>query len=89
MDPDLKKVSLGLDRKIEILFNIIRPVGNSTHYLQQACISNLLVTVFAARRQESFSNTDAYLTLINCSNGRPTHKELTAGPHDHGANTAP
>ena len=37
------------DKKIENLFNIIRTVGSSTHYVQQACTSNLLVTVFAAR----------------------------------------
>jgi hypothetical protein len=47
MDPDLKKLSLEQDKIIENLLNIIRTVGYSTHYLQQACISNLLVTVFA------------------------------------------
>jgi hypothetical protein len=89
MDPDLKKISLGLDKKIEPLLNIIRSVGQSTHYFQQACIINLLVTVFAARHLENFFRTDTFLTLTNCSNGMPTRKELTAGPHDHGANTAP
>ena len=47
MDQDLKKLSLGPDKKIENLLNIIKPVGHSTHYVQQACTSNLLVTVFA------------------------------------------
>jgi hypothetical protein len=47
MDPDLTYRDLRQDKKIENLFNIIRSVGQSTHYLQQACISNLLVTVFA------------------------------------------
>ena len=47
MHPDLKKLSLGQDKIIENLLNIIRTVGYSTHYVQQACISNLLVTVFA------------------------------------------
>ena len=49
----------------------------------------MLVTVFAALRLENFFNTDANLTLFNCRNGRPTRKELTAGPHDGLANTAP
>jgi hypothetical protein len=89
MDPDMKKLSLGLDKKIENLLIIIRSVGQSSHYLQQACISNLLVTVFAARRLDNFLVTDTFLTLINCHNGRPTRKELTAGPHDQEANTAP
>jgi len=47
MDPDLKKLSLGQDKIIENLLNIIRTVGYSSHYVQQACTSNLLVTVFA------------------------------------------
>jgi len=47
MDPDMKKLSLGLDKKIENLLIIIRSVGKSLHSVQQACISNLLVTVFA------------------------------------------
>jgi hypothetical protein len=47
MDPDLTYRDLRQDEKIENLFNIIRPVGQSTHYFQQACMSNLLVTVFA------------------------------------------
>lgn len=42
-----KKPSLGQSKKIENLLNILKSVGQSTHYLQQACISNLLVTVFA------------------------------------------
>jgi hypothetical protein len=47
MDPDMRKLSLGLDKKIENLLIIIRSVGKPLHYVQQACISNLLVTVFA------------------------------------------
>jgi hypothetical protein len=47
MDPDLRYRDLRLDKKIETLFNKIRSVGYSTHYVQQSCISNLLVTVFA------------------------------------------
>jgi hypothetical protein len=89
MDPDMRKLSLGLDKKIENLLIIIRSVGQSLHYVQQACISNLLVTVFAAPRLDSFFTTDNYQTLFNFRNGRPTRKELTAGPHDQEANTAP
>ena len=89
MNPDLKKRCFKQNKKIETLFNIIRPVGESTHYFQQACISNLLVTVFAARRLDYFYTTNVYLTLFNFRNGRPTLKELTAGPHDQEANTAP
>ena len=89
MDPDMRKLSLGLDKKIENLLIIIRSVGQSSHYVQQACISNLLVTVFAARRLDNFLITGNFLTLIKCRNGRPTRKELTAGPHDQEANTAP
>jgi hypothetical protein len=47
MDPYLIYRDYRQDKKIETLFNIIRSVGQSTHYFQQACISNLLVTVFA------------------------------------------
>lgn len=47
MDPDLTYRDLRQDKKIENLFNIIRTVQSSMHYVQQACISNLLVTVFA------------------------------------------
>jgi len=50
MDPDIAYRDLRQDKIIEILFNIIRLVGSSSHNVQQACISNLLVTVFAARR---------------------------------------
>jgi hypothetical protein len=64
MDPDLKKLSLGQNEKIENLLNIIRPVGQSTHYFQQACISNLLVTVFAARRLDSLLLQKAFHPLI-------------------------
>jgi hypothetical protein len=64
MYPDMKKLSLGRYEKIENLFNIIRPVGYSTHYFQQACISNLLVTVFAARRLDSFLVQKTFHPLI-------------------------
>ena len=77
------------DKIIENLLNIIRTVGSSTHYFQQACISNLLVTVFAARHQDKLLITDNFKPSTNLIFGRPTRKELTAGPHDHGANTAP
>jgi len=89
MDPDMRKLSLGLDKKIENLLIIIRSVGQSLHSVQQACISNLLVTVFAAPRLDNFFTTDIYLTLFNFRNGRPTRKELTAIPHAGLANTAP
>jgi hypothetical protein len=81
MDPDLKKLSLGSDKKIENLLNIIRSVRQSTHYFQQACISNLLVTVFAARRLDNLLITNIFQPLTNCVYGRPTRKELTARPH--------
>lgn len=58
MDLDLKILSLRHDKIIENLVNIIRTVGHSTHYLQQACISNLLVTVFAAHRIDISVITD-------------------------------
>ena len=48
MPSDFKKQRLCVDRKIENLLNIIKPIGQSTHYVQQVGISNLLVTVFAA-----------------------------------------
>jgi hypothetical protein len=64
MDLDLKKLSLGQNEKIENLFNIIRSVGQSSHYFQQACISNLLVTVFAFRRQNSLLVQKAFHPLI-------------------------
>ena len=83
MYPDMGKLSLGLDKKIENLIKIIRSVGQSSHYVQQACISNLLdrlllVTVFARRRLDNSFITDVYLTLFNFRNGSPTRKELTA-----------
>ena len=89
MDPDLKYQDLRLDKKIEILFNIIRPVGYSTHYFQQACISNLLVTVFAARHLDKLLITENLKQSIKLIYGRPARKELTAGPHNQEANTAP
>ena len=65
MHQDLKKTSFGLDKKIETLFNnIIRSVGSSTHYVQQSCMSNLLVTVFAFRRQESLLVLKTFHPLI-------------------------
>ena len=81
MYPDLKKLSLGQDKKIENLFNISRSVGQSTHYLQQSGISNLLVTVFAARRIDRLLITDNLIPTTKLIYGRPTRKELTAGPH--------
>lgn len=60
MDPDLTYRDLRLDKKIETLFNIIRPVGYSTHYFQQACISNLLVTVFAALHLDRLLITEKF-----------------------------
>jgi hypothetical protein len=89
MDPDMRKLSLGLDKKIENLFNIIRTVGSSTHYFQQACISNLLVTVFAARRIDKSVITNNFYPTTQLFTARPTRKELTAGPHAKEANTAP
>jgi len=62
---------------IEILYIVIRPVGKSTHYLQQACISNLLVTVFAARR------FDRYVPAKNST------LQPKLSTHDKDANTAP
>jgi hypothetical protein len=89
MDPDMRKLSLGLDKKIENLLIVIRSVGKSLHFVQQACISNLLVTVFAAPRLENSSHAEIYTTLFNFSYGSPTRKELTAMPHAGLANTAP
>jgi len=65
MDPDLKRLSFGQDKKIENLLNVIQPFGNSTHYFQQACISNLLVTVFAARHLDRFFQLQHFNHLIN------------------------
>jgi len=48
MDPKMTYQDLRHNKKIETLLNIIKPVGYPTHYVQQASISNLLVTVFAA-----------------------------------------
>jgi len=86
MDPDMRKLSLGLDKKIENLLIEIRSVGKSLHYVQQACMSNLREQPFVCRGICSTPSsqlfiTDAYLTLFNFRNGRPTRKELTAGPH--------
>ena len=89
MDLDLKKRNFEQDKKIETLFNIIRTVGSSTHYVQQACTSNLLVTVFAARRQDNLLITENFKhQIILVSVGQP-FKELIATSHAHGANTAP
>jgi hypothetical protein len=81
MDPDLKKRNFKHDKKIENLFNIIKKVGSPMHYVQQACISNLLVTVFAARHLDNLLITNIFQPLTYCFYGRPTRKELTAGPH--------
>jgi hypothetical protein len=64
MDLNLRNRDLKQNKNIENLFNIIRPVGDSSHYLQQACMSNLLVTVFATRRQESLLVLKTFLPLI-------------------------
>ena len=89
MNLDLKKISFGQNKKIETLFNIIRPVGDSTHYFQQTCIINLLVTVFAARRIDQLLIIENFKhQTISASVGQP-FKELTATSHAHGANTAP
>ena len=82
MDPDLINRDLRQYKIIENLFNIIRSVGQSTHYFQQACISNLLVTVFAARRIDRLLITDNLIPTTKLIYGRLTRKELTAGPHD-------
>jgi hypothetical protein len=58
-------------------------------YVQQACISNLLVTVFAALHIDNLYITVTSLNLFNYAYGTPTRKELTAGPHAFKANTAP
>jgi hypothetical protein len=81
MDPDLTYRDLRQDKKIETLFNIIRTVGSSTHYFQQSVISNLLVTVFAAHRIDRLLITDNLIPTTKQFYGRPTRKELTAGPH--------
>jgi len=89
MKQDWKKLSFGQDKKIEILFNIIRPVGKSTHNVQQSCMSNLLVTVFAAHCQNKLLITENFRhQIISVSVGQP-FKELIATSHAHGANTAP
>jgi hypothetical protein len=89
MNLDLKKRFFKQIKKIQNLYNNNRPFGKSSQNVQQACTSNLLVTVFAAHRLESSHMTNILLTLFNCGNGMPTLKELTAIPHNHGANTAP
>ena len=67
MDPDLTYRDLRQDKIIEILFNIIRTLGSSTHYVQQACISNLLVTVFAARRIDISVLTENIIPQLSLS----------------------
>jgi hypothetical protein len=89
VDHDLTYRDLRQNKKIENLFNIIKIVGSPMHSVQQACISNLLVTVFAARHQDNLLITNIFQPFTNYVYGRPTRKELTAGPHAHGANTAP
>ena len=70
--------------KIEIPINKL-----IKRYVQQACISNLLVTAFAALHIDSLLITETSLNLFNYAYGTPTRKELTAGPHAYKANTAP
>jgi hypothetical protein len=89
MDPDLTYQDLRQNKIIENLFNIIRTVGSSTHYVQQACISNLLVTVFAALRLDNFLITDTFLTLTSCGYGRPTLRRTNRHTAHDDANTAP
>lgn len=89
MNQDLKKLSLGQNEKIENLFNIIRPVWQSTHYVQQACISNLLVTVFAAHHPDNLLITNIFQPLTNCVYGRPTLRRTNRHTAHDGANTAP
>jgi hypothetical protein len=66
--------------KIEIPINII-----IERYAQQACISNLLVTVFAALHLDKLLFIDNSLTLNYCIYGR---RPQTPAARD-GANTAP
>jgi len=89
MDHDLKKISSGQNKKIETLFNIIRTVGNSTHYFQQACIINLLVTVFAARHPDNLLVINIFQSLTNCVYGMPTLQRTNRHTARYGANTAP
>jgi hypothetical protein len=89
MDPDLTYQDFRQDKKIETLINIIKTVTSPMHYVQQACISNLLVTVFAARRLDKLLITEIFKhQIISVSVGQP-FKELIATSHAHGANTAP
>jgi len=71
IDPDLKKLDFKRDKKIQNLYNIIRPLGISSHYVQQACISNLLVTVFAFRHQDSLLIQKAFHPLFSNASSRP------------------
>jgi hypothetical protein len=71
IDPDLKKRDFNQDKKIENLYNMIRPVGESSHYVQQACISNLLVTVFAFRPQDSLLIQKTFHPLFSNASSRP------------------
>jgi hypothetical protein len=64
MDLYLKKQIFEHDKKIENLYNIIKPVGKSSHYVQQACKSNLLVTVFAFRHQDRLLVLKTFHPLI-------------------------
>jgi hypothetical protein len=61
--------------KIQILIK-------NKRYAQQACISNLLVTVFAARRIDKSVITEDIVSTTNFIYCTPTRKELTAKPHD-------
>jgi hypothetical protein len=58
-------------------------------YVQQACISNLLVTVFAAHRIGNSLITNIFNTTSKIICNTPARKELTAGSHNNDANTAP
>ena len=60
--------------KIQILIK-------NKRYAQQACMSNLLVTVFAARRVDKSVITENKVSTTQLTFSTPTRKELTAGPH--------
>jgi hypothetical protein len=59
----------------------IQNLIKNMRYAQQACMSNLLVTVFAARRIDRSVITEKNQTNNRNYQQTPTRKELTAGPH--------
>ena len=78
---------LGTDSVDNIKIEI--PIMLNWRYAQQACISNLLVTVFAALRIDKSVITEDIVSTTNFIYCMPTRKELMAVPHNYGANTAP